>query len=245
MSVDDGVRVWMQPGRDDMFAAYALDDRRVPQVRVNFVQSVDGAVTLGGRSGSLGGATDRAAMQVLRAMSDVVLVGAGTVRAEGYGGMAPEPDDTAWRRDHGRTDAPRLAVVSEGLHLSASDPVFARAVHRPIVVTCAAAPSDRRDALARVADVLVCGENTVDLHDMQDRLAADGLRQVLCEGGPHLFGSLLDAGLVDELCLTVSPHIVGGTAGRIVRGAAEAARRYRLRAVVHDDEGYVLLRYAR
>lgn len=233
------------PTRDDLFAAYALDDRRVPGVRINFVASADGSVTLGGRSGSLGGATDRAAMQVMRTLADVVLVGAGTVRAEGYGGMAPEPEDAAWRRDHGHSPAPRLAVVSEGLHLTPADPVFAQAVHRPLVVTCAAAPSDRRASLEAVADVLVCGENTVDLQDMQTQLTDRGMSQVLCEGGPHLFGSLLDAGLVDELCLTVSPHIVGGDAGRIVRGAAEAARRYRLRSVLHDGDGYVLLRYVR
>ena len=71
------------------------------------------------------------------------------------------------------------------------------------------------------------------------------MAQILCEGGPHLFGSLLDAGVVDELCLTLSPHLVGGGAGRIAQAASEGDRRLSLRSVLHDDEDFVFLRYAR
>jgi riboflavin biosynthesis pyrimidine reductase len=235
----------MTPTRDDLFAAYALGDRETPRVRMNFVSSADGAVTLHGRSGTLGGETDRALMEVLRAMADVVLVGAGTVRVEGYGGVAPSAEDTAWRREQGLPDAPRLAVVSGELGLSPEDAVFAEATARPIVVTRASAPPERREALAAVADVLVCGDATVDLTEMAARLAAQGLRQVLCEGGPHLFGALLDADAVDELCLTVAPRVVGGGAGRIAQGATEGDRGYALRSILHDDDGFVFLRYAR
>lgn len=233
------------PTRDELFAAYALDDRETPRLRINFVSSADGAVTLGGRSGALGGATDQRVMQVLRAMTDVIVVGAGTVRAEGYGGMAPEDEDAAWRRAHGLPGTPRFAIVSAALHLAPADPVFAQARQRPIVVTCAHSPSDRREALAAVADILVCGENEVDLPDMRDALAAQGMPQILSEGGPHLFGSLTAAGLVDELCLTLAPRLVGGEAGRIIRSAPEADRRYRVRSILHDDEGFVFLRYVR
>ena len=110
-------------------------------------------------------------------------------------------------------------------------------------MTSGAAPLARRRALAAVADVIECGEETVDLPAMLAAFAARGWTQVLCEGGPHLFGDLLDAGLVDEVCLTLAPRFVGGSAGRIARGAPEADRRFTLAHAITDDEGFVLLRY--
>ncbi|GAA3760142.1 pyrimidine reductase family protein [Microbacterium kribbense] len=231
--------------RDELFAAYALDDRTRPRVRMNFVASADGAVTLNGHSGSLGGQSDRDAMEVLRALADVILVGAGTVRVEGYGGLVPQERDAAWRRAHGLSAQPRLAVVSGRLDLRPDAPVFTEASTRPLVITHAEAPADRRRALAEVADIVDCGQDAVDLSVMKRELATRGLPQVLCEGGPHLFGSLLDAGQVDELCLTLAPRLVGGAAGRIVQGASEADRGFDLHGVLRDDEGYVLLRYVR
>ena len=233
------------PTRDELFTAYALPDRAATRVRMNFVESADGAVTLDGRSGPLGGGTDRAVMRVLRAMADVVVVGAGTVRIEEYGGLGGEDEDAAWRRAHGLPEVPRPAVVSRSLRLDPAQPFFAKAQARPFVITCAASPAEQRSALADVADVLVCGDETVDLGDALGALADRGLTQVLCEGGPHLFGALLDAGLVDEVCVTVAPRFVGGLAGRIVQGAHEEDRRVGLAGSFADDEGYVFLRYAR
>ena len=232
------------PSRDELFAAYALPGRERTRVRMNFVESADGAVTIRGDSNGLGGSTDRSAMQVLRTMADVVVVGAGTVRAEGYGGIRVGDDDVAWRRDQGLDDQPALAIVSGGLHLEPGDAVFAEAVDRPVVVTTDASARARGHLFAPVADVLPAGAGTVDLSAMLDAFAARGWTQVLCEGGPHLFGSLLDDGLVDEVCVTVAPRFVGGAAGRIVQGARESDRRFALVGVVTDDEGFVLLRYA-
>ncbi|NUT59013.1 MAG: pyrimidine reductase family protein, partial [Agromyces sp.] len=113
-----------------------------------------------------------------------------------------------------------------------------------IVVTHAAAPADRRDPLAEVADVLVCGAASVDVREMVDALAEAGLPQVLCEGGPHLFGSLIEADRVDELCLSLSPMLVAGAAGRIVRGAPEVERSMRLVHAVPAGD-LLLLRYSR
>lgn len=231
------------PSRDELFAAYALPDRDRTRVRMNFVESADGAVTLRGRSGGLGGDTDRSAMQVLRTMADVVLVGAGTVRAEGYGDIRVGDDDVAWRREHGLDDQPALAIVSGGLRLEPGDSVFADAVDRPVVVTTDASARARAGVFAAVAEVLPAGSGTVDLSAMLDVFARRGWTQVLCEGGPHLFGSLLDAGLVDEVCVTVAPRFVGGEARRIVQGARESDRRFALAGVVTDDEGFALLRY--
>jgi len=212
---------------------------------MNFVSSADGAVALHGRSGTLGGRTDRALMEVLRGMADVIVVGAGTVRVEGYGAVTPTAEDAAWRREQGLPAAPRLAVVSGELNLSPDDAVFAEAAGRPLVVTRASSPADRRAELAQVADVVVCGDATVDLTQMVAHFTDQGMPQILSEGGPHLFGSLLDADLVDEVCLTVAPRLVGGGAGRIVQGATEGDRGYSLRSILHDDDGFVFLRYAR
>jgi riboflavin biosynthesis pyrimidine reductase len=230
--------------RETLLAAYAVPDRATPRVRMNFVMSLDGAVTLEGRSAGLGDESDRVAMQVLRTLADVVLVGAGTVRVEGYGGLRVDEQDAAWRRAHGMPEQPRVAVVSSRLDLGPGHPFFTRATGRPIVVTHAASPADRRAALADVADVLVCGDDAVDPHAMVAALAEAGLPQVLCEGGPHLFGSLTEADLVDELCLSLSPLLVAGGAGRIVRGAPEVERRMRLVHAIPAGD-LLLLRYAK
>ncbi|QKJ18837.1 pyrimidine reductase family protein [Microbacterium hominis] len=224
--------------------AYALEDRTTPRIRMNFVSSIDGAATVAGRSADLGGETDRAVMQVLRAMCDVILVGAGTVRAEGYGGTRVEGEDAAWRRAAGLTGQPRLAVVSRALDLDAAHPFFTEAVVRPLVVTCATAPADRRAALGAVADVLVCGEASVDLAAARERLEGLGMPQILCEGGPHLFGALHAADLVDELCLTLSPRLAGGEAGRILRGGAERVTDMGLAGLLREGD-WLFLRYAR
>jgi riboflavin biosynthesis pyrimidine reductase len=228
---------------DELFEAYALPDRGTPRLRMNFVASMDGAATLGGRSAGLGGATDHRLMGVLRAMADVVVVGAGTVRAEGYGGTRVEPEDAAWRVERGLAEQPRLAVVSRTLDIEPRHPFFAEAVQRPIVVTCRDAPAERLAALSAVADVVAVGDATVDVALLRQELARLGMPQVLCEGGPHLFGALADAGAVDEICLTVAPRLVGGSAGRILAGAAEADRRFALAHALTDDEGFVFLRY--
>ncbi|WP_173923695.1 pyrimidine reductase family protein [Agromyces sp. Marseille-P2726] len=230
--------------RDELLAAYDLGDRATPRVRMNFVMSLDGAVTIDGRSGGLGDENDRLAMQVLRTLADVVLVGAGTVRVEGYGGVRVGEADAAWRESNGMAAQPRIAVVSSRLDLAPSHPFFTEALEPPILITHGTAPADRVEALAEVADVRICGDDEVDPAAMVDALAAAGLPQVLCEGGPHLFGSLIEADVVDELCLSLSPVLVAGDAGRIARGAPEAAHRMRLVHAIPAGD-LLLLRYAR
>lgn len=231
-------------GREQLLEAYAVDDRATPRVRMNFVMSLDGAVTLEGRSGALGDATDRLAMAALRTLADVILVGAGTVRVEGYGGVELDEADVAWRLAHGLPRLPRVAVVSSRLDLGPEHAFFARAAERPIVITHASSPADRRDALAEVADVITCGTDALDVREMLRALADGGMPQVLCEGGPHLFGTLLEGGLVDELCLSLSPTLVGGDPARMVRGASEGERRMHLVHAIPAGD-LLLLRYAR
>lgn len=225
-------------------AAYTVADRRTPTLRVNFITSLDGSATVKGLSGGLGGPADKLVFDTLRRLADVVLVGAGTVRAEGYGAMRLPDADAAWRQAHGLAPQPAFALVSGRLDLDPASDIFAKAPVRPLVLTSQSAPTDARAALDEVADVISCGDEHVEPQRIVDALVARGLPQILCEGGPSLFGSFIAADLVDELCLTVSPLLEGGAGIRISHGESEAARRMRLVHVLESD-GLLLTRYAR
>jgi riboflavin biosynthesis pyrimidine reductase len=229
---------------DELAACYAVDDRGRQSVRVNFVASIDGAATDHGLSGGLSGHADKRVFDLLRRLSDVILVGAGTVRVEGYGAMQLDAASVQWRRASGLPEQPVFAIVSGALGLDPESAVFTKAPVRPVVVTVGASSREKKDAFSRVADVLVCGEETLDVSAMLDAFVKRGLRQVLCEGGPKLFGTLLDANRVDDLCLTVSPLIEGGDARRIVAGTPEKARTMRLQHVLVSG-GTLMLRYRR
>ncbi len=233
------------PSRDQLFAAYALPDRTQPRVRVNMISSADGAGTFSGRSGGLGGPTDRSLLHVLRTMADCVVVGAGTVRTEGYGGLGLSDEDVAWRRERELPDHPQLAVVTNRLDLSPDDEVFSRADMTPIIATNAAAPLERMTSLCGIADVTICGDDKVDVPTLVEDLVERELPQILCEGGPHLFGSLLEADLVDEVCVTLSPVFTAGDASRIAASSEQLERRFDLAGVMADADGFVFLRYVR
>ena len=232
------------PSRAELIEQYRVAERSVPRVRVNFIASLDGAATVDGLSGGLNNADDKLVFDTLRLLTDVILVGAGTIRAEGYGGIRFSADDAAWRVQAGLAAQPPLAVVSGRLDLGPGHPLFTEAATRPIVLTHAASPADRRAALAEVADVIVCGEGAIDPRRLVAELAARGLPQILCEGGPHLFGDLLAADRVDELCLSLSPVLAGGSAGRIAVGATAATRAMELLHVLRAGD-MLFLRYAR
>lgn len=231
---------------EELIAAYAVDDRAVPHLRVNMVTSLDGAVTLGGLSGGLSSKDDQDLLGRLRMLADVVLVGAGTLRAEGYNGLRLGESRRAWRLAQGLPENPVLAVVSARLDLDPANLALADAPVRPIVITRAGAPAERRAALAAVADVLVCGQDEVDLAAAVAALTSRGLCQVVSEGGPQLLGALTAADLVDELCLSVSPLLAGAGAGRITAGVpAVQAHRLVPKHVLSSDDGFLFLRYCR
>ncbi|TFC04780.1 pyrimidine reductase family protein [Cryobacterium adonitolivorans] len=232
----------LDPG--DVLARYTVRDRTTPHLRVNFISSLDGAATHDGQSGGLGDDADRLVFDTLRMLTDVILVGAGTVRAEGYGGIRFTDHAVAWRVAHSLPEHPPVAIVSGRLDLDPAHPVFTAAATRPIVLTHAQAPAERRAALAAVADVLVCGEASIDHALMVRTLTARGYPQVLCEGGPSLFGSLLAADAVDELCLTLSPLLESGRAPRIATAAQPSPQRMRLAHALPAGDT-LLLRYLR
>jgi riboflavin biosynthesis pyrimidine reductase len=184
----------------DLLAHYAGP---ATYVRAGFVTSVDGGTVADGTSRSLSGPADRAVFRTLRAVCDVILVGAGTARAEDYGTIRLTDDGAAWRAAQGLSALPRVAVVSRSLDID--DRVLAGP--RPLVITCASADTAR---LGDRADVIVAGQDEVDIAAALDALAARGLGRVLCEGGPTLLEAIVRAGRLDELCLTTAPLLVGG-----------------------------------
>jgi riboflavin biosynthesis pyrimidine reductase len=215
-----------------------------PWVRASMIESADGAAAVDGLSGGLGSPSDREVFGVLRALAGVILVGAGTARAEGY---RPARVAARWAalRD-GRSATPPIAVLSGRLDLDPAGPLLAEAPEGPrtIVITSESAPAGRRAELARHADVIVGGEHEVSAEAAVSALASRGYRDILAEGGPRLLGQLAAAGLIDELCVTISPVLAGGPAGRIIQGpASPAGSRLVLAHVLADDDGYLLCRY--
>ncbi|MHA7985718.1 pyrimidine reductase family protein [Rathayibacter sp. CAU 1779] len=246
MRNDDAIdALWPHPAGaldDDAVIAGYEDGVSASWVRVNFVSSVDGSATQAGRSGGLSDAADKRVFALLRRVCDVVLVGAGTIRIEGYDGMRVDTASERWRAEHGFAPQPTLAIVSRDLELDPGSEVFTAAPVRPIVLTGDAAPAERRQALDEVADVIVCGEESVVTAEALRQLGERGLRRVHCEGGPHLFGTFAAERTLDELCLTVSPVLEGGLGKRIIDGSPQLPLDMRLAQVLRSDDT-LLLRY--
>ncbi len=184
---------------EELHALY--EPPRRPWLRVNMVTSLDGAATGGdGKSGTLNNEADHAVFESLRTHADAIVVGAGTARTEGYG-PAECPIVLVTRRaevPEKLQGAPRGSVL---VATSASSPGLAAA----------------REQLG-TDNVLVVGDDGVDLVRLRDELVSRGWTSILSEGGPGLLGDLLAAGVVDELCVTIAPTAVAGDAGRIAHG---------------------------
>jgi riboflavin biosynthesis pyrimidine reductase len=235
-------------GIEDALAPYAAVDRRKPHgqcwVTAHMVAGLDGCAAVHGRVGALSTAPDKALFRDMRTLADVVLVGARTVREEGYGSIRLPDERIATRVAEGRPPAPPLAIVTRSLDLDWESHAFAEAPpgSRTIVVTCASAPASRLAEAREVADVLVAGEESVVPDLLFAELAARGFSHVLCEGGPSLLGELVAAGQVDELCLTISPMMGGDPLPVAVFPPGAMLTGFSLRHVLREDDT-LFLRY--
>ena len=141
-------------------------------------------------------------------------------------------------------------MVTRALDLDLASPLLAGAPPhgRTIVLTTQAAPAERRAAAARTAEVIVAGEATVDVMAALEALGERGYPRVLTEGGPHLLAQIAAEGLLDELCLTLSPLLAGPGADRIVTGGLPlpggGPEPFTLRHALEAD-GFLLCRYVR
>lgn len=233
----------------DPVALYRSDDRpgtpQRPWVAINMVTSLDGATAVTGASAGLSSPADKVVFRTLRAVADVILVGAGTWRAEGYRPPRTSDDDQQWRRRAGRAEHPRIAVVSGRLDLDRTTAFFTDTPTRPIVITTESSDADRRAELAEVADVVVAGTHSLDMGSALEQLGAAGASVVVCEGGPTLNEALLSGSLVDEMCLTLAPLLAGGPSDRAIVGAGSLEpEAFRLDRALEED-GFLVLRYVR
>jgi 5-amino-6-(5-phosphoribosylamino)uracil reductase len=220
---------------------------REPWLRANMVSTLDGAAQHDGRSHPISSAADMRIFGTLRALADVVVVGAETVRQEGYRPARARKEFAARREAAGQGPAPAVAVVSAGLELDFSLPLFTSPMVPTLVLTGAAAAPERIAAAEKAgARVVIAGDGVgVDPARAVDALVALGHTRLLTEGGPRLLGQFVTAGVLDELCLTVSPMLTAGDAQRIAGGpSVEVPRRFALASLL-EEEGFLFSRYRR
>lgn len=216
-------------------------------LRANMVSSLDGAAWHDGRSQPLSSEADMRVFGVLRGLADAVVVGAQTVRQEGYGPPREREVFARRRAAAGQRPVPAIAVVSAGLDLDFSVPLFTRPLVPTVLVTGAGAPSDRVAAARQAgAEVVFAGEGAaVDPARLPGALAERGMRRLLTEGGPRLLGQLVEGDVLDEICLTIAPRVTSGDASRIVSGGEVAVPvDFRLVGVL-EEGGFLFTRYQR
>jgi riboflavin biosynthesis pyrimidine reductase len=209
--------LYPETGAVDDILGLVLGSERVasgrPWVLVNMVASIDGATTVDGQSRGLGDGDDLAMFKALRAVPDVILVGAGTARADNYGPIRLDEERIERRRASGRQDLPRLAILSGHLDLDPGAKLFSNPEMPPMILTGKDADSDRVKTLKAVAEVVVFDDLNVE-----SVLGHFETGVILCEGGPRLNAQLAAVAAIDELNLTVAPLLLGGTSKRIIEG---------------------------
>lgn len=226
----------MFPEQAELEQLYAYPEGGKTWVRTNFVSTLDGAAyDEGGTSGSLGGEVDKRVFALLRSLADVIIVGAGTARTEGYKPVGTDEVDGDLRSRLGLAPVPPIAVVSRRLDIP-------DVLRDQLLITTTDAPG--LDALRDDMDVVASGEGVIEWPAVFAELASRGLTRVLCEGGPTLHGTLVAQDLVDDLCLTIAPVLAAGSAPRIAHGP-EAVTHHMQRAHVLDADGVLLTRWVR
>jgi riboflavin-specific deaminase-like protein len=214
-----------------------------PYTIVNFVASADGRATLAGRSSKLGDDGDRAMFHGLREQVDAVLAGTQTLRTEHYGRILGKAERRRRRTERGLSPEPLACIVTRSGQIPTDIPLFAESEARIVVFS----PTDIDVAeCAATLDVVRVDSGEPTLTTALRRLHADyGVRSLLCEGGPTLFGALLHENVVDELFLTLAPKLAGGGRGPTISSGAELAEPAALRLQwLLEREESLYLRYS-
>ncbi|MFI7504524.1 pyrimidine reductase family protein [Streptomyces sp. NPDC049687] len=247
-AMTSGDREW---SLDELAGAYAYPEPAPgeprPWLRANMVSTLDGAAQHEGRSQPISTATDMRIFGTLRGLADVVVVGAETVRQEGYRPARARAEFAPRREAAGQTPVPAIAVITASLDLDFSLPLFTSPLVPTLVLTGAAAAPDKVAAAEKAgARVVIAGDGMgVEPARAVRALAELGHTRLLTEGGPRMLGQFVAAGVLDELCLTVSPMLTVGDAQRIAGGPAVAVpHRFALVSLL-EEEGFLYSRYQR
>lgn len=212
-------------------------------VRANMIFSADGAAAFGGRAGPLSCPIDQHLLRILRGFADVVLVGAGTARAENYGPVRLTDAQRLQRHAEGRATPPPIAVVSRSGELPAR--LLGDPGQPPILVTCARSPARHDVGDGPRPHAMVAGDDAVDVSRAVGMLRERGMQRILCEGGPTLLDELVDADAITEICVTLAPKLAGSQPVGVrppARLSVPVAMRLE-HALAHDD--YLFLKYRR
>jgi len=226
----------------DALGPYLEVDRSRPRhecwVTGHMVAGLDGTAAVGGRVGSLSTAPDQALFRRMRQIADIVLVGAETVRREGYGSVGLDDDAQEQRRRLGQSATPPMALVSRSLAFDWNARVFADAPDdaRTHLITCEAADPGRRAEAEQYAEVIVAGDDRVEPAAAMQALADRGRRVVLCEGGPTWLGELVAADRLDELCLSVAPLMGGDPLPVSVTPPGAGLAQFELKGAMAEDD---------
>ena len=193
-----------------------------PWLMINMIASADGAIAVDGTSEALSNPADEAVFSAVRACADWIVAAAGTVRAERYGLPRPKEASRRARRAAGRAERPRLAVVSASLDLDLSLPLFAEqrpGDDQPVILTGTETAPEAIERLEAVSEVVRLPSSRPQPAEILAELDRRGAQVVLSEGGASFNAQLADAGVIDELCLSIAPLVAGGASGRIVHGS--------------------------
>ncbi len=224
------------------------DDLQRCWVRANMIASLDGGATSDGKSGGLGGPGDRALFHIMREAADVILMGAATVRIENYSGVQLSAAQREARQERGQAEVPPIAVITASANLDHDSKFFTRTDVAPLILTCSNTVADAQHRLGAVAEVIDASgadPGRVDPVMALRILAERNLFRVLTEGGPQLLSTLIENHLLDELCLTVAPLLIGGVARRIATGPGQVHAQMRPAHLLTDTEGFLYTRYVR
>lgn len=217
-------------------------------VRANMISSLDGGATDDGTAGGLAGPGDRALFHRMRQEADVVVVGAATVRIENYSGAQMSAAQRQDRQSRGQAEVPPIAVVTHSADFEHDAKLFTRSEVPPLILTCHETVDEARRRFGAQAEVIDASGRQTDRVDLEAVLAIldrRGMRRVLTEGGPSLLSLFIEHGVLDELCVTIAPIMVGGLARRIATGSGEAHTKMRRSHMLTDDEGYLYTRYVK
>ena len=223
---------------DELELTSQAHDHR-PYVITNFAITLDGRATIQGRSGAIGSDVDTQMLVGLRTKVDAVMIGAGTLRAERYGRVVPDPEKRARRERDGLPHDPLAVVVSGRLHIPWDAPLFTQGGGQVLIFTVSETETPETRTPVRV----VRHQGRVDLAAALTHLRTEhGVRALLCEGGPLVHAQLIEAGLVDELFVTHAPKLAGGAGPGLVTGLPELERPLELAWLLEQD-GELFARY--